>query len=409
MQVESQQKEFHLFAPQALQDPYPLYRQMRQDAPVYYSEENRFWVLTKYRDVEAALRDDRLSADRSQLFFSQLQGVDLRKVKNFLKLFNNMMIEKDPPEHTGLRKIANRGFKEKALANWHGIVQSTVDTLLNRVKNQGRMDIVADLASPLPVDIIADIMGIAAQDRENLVKWGRDVAELWGAPTSPDMEELVARADNSAALFLGLLERIIEDRRKNRGSDMISVLIEAYETSGISLDTLPARCIELINGGHLSTTETISNGFHALLTHPEQLAKLRANPELLDSALEEVARYDAAAAIVFRIAKEPLTIRGVEIPKGSVVGLGLGAANHDPEVFTSPDEFDIERSPNEHLAFSKGTHFCIGRVLARMELRACYTSVLERMPNLRLDPDRPAVIRHTSAVFKGFQTLPVVF
>lgn len=400
---------YDLFSPDAQVNSYPLYRQMRAQNPVYYSPELGYWFLTRYQDVEAALRDERLSADRRSLFIQQLGDLDVSLIQNFVQLTSNMMIEKNPPDHTRLRKLANQGFTTRAMENWRSIIQARMDALLDLVQEQGRMDIVADLSVPFPALIIAEIFGVPEAHQADLIRWALDIGTFWGAPNSQTIEMLARKADEGAVQFTALMRQLIAERRQNPGTDMISLLTMAYDDQGFDLDLLPSLCILILNAGHLTTTDLIPNGVNALLNHPEQLHLLRQNPALLPSAIEEMIRFDTPAPFVFRIARCDLTLGGQEIPAGSVIALGLGAANHDPEKFVDPDRFDIVRSPNEHLGFGPGVHFCLGAVLARMELNICFSTLLRRLPNLQFDPDRPAISRQTSLVFKGFESLPVNF
>ncbi len=409
MTIEVDCPAFDLFAPEALASPSVIYRQMRETDPVHYSESLGYWLLTRYQDVEAALKDERLSADRSALFINQIGNLDVSLIQNFLRLIKGMMIEKDPPEHSRMRKLANQGFTTRALESWRGIIQQTTDRLLDQVQHQGYMDIVADLSVPLPALIIAEIFGVPEGDRANLIEWASDIGTLWGAPSGQNIEELACKADQAAIQFTQLIQQLIEQRRRQPGTDMISLLTMAYEAQGLDFEELPSLCILILNAGHLTTTDLIPNGVAALLNHPEQLQKLKEHPELMSVAIEELTRYDTPAPFVFRIAKEEILIGNKAIPAGSVVALGLGAANHDPSKFTNPDRLDITRSPNEHLGFGPGVHFCLGAVLARMELTTCFSTLLQRMPNLRFDPQKPATPRHSSLVFKGFETLPVRF
>jgi pimeloyl-[acyl-carrier protein] synthase len=409
MLMNTKSPAYDLFSPEALANPYKLYKQMRESDPVYYSESLGYWILTRYQDVEAALKDERLSADRSSLFIHQIGDLDIRLIENFLQLIGNMMIEKDPPEHSRMRKLANQGFTTRALESWRSIIQQTTDRLLDQVQTQGYMDIVSDLSVPLPALIIAEIFGVPECDRANLIQWAADIGTLWGAPSGQNIEELARKADTAAIQFTSLIQHLIEERRRQPGTDLISLLTIAYEAQGLDFAELPSLCILILNAGHLTTTDLIPNGVAALLTHPEQLQTLIAHPELMPSAVEEMIRYDSPAPFVFRIAKEEIVISDTTIPAGSVVALGLGAANHDPAKFTYPDQFDITRTPNEHLGFGPGVHFCLGAVLARMELAICFATLLKRMPNLRFDVDRRAIPRHTSLVFKGFESLPVAF
>nr|MDZ8016472.1 cytochrome P450 [Nostoc sp. ZfuVER08] len=320
-----------------------------------------------------------------------------------------MMIEKDPPEHTGLRKLANQGFTTRAVESWRSIIQGTCDRLLDRVQECGYMDIVTDLSVPLPALIVAEIFGVPEGDRDDLIRWATDIGTFWGAPGGHNIEVLARKADAASVEFTALIRRLIAQRRRQPGTDMISLLTVAYEEQGFDLEQLPSLCILILNAGHLTTTDLIPNGVNALLQYPNQLQKLQANPALIYSAVEEMIRFDTPAPFVFRIAKQDLTIGDRDIPAGSAIALGLGAANHDPEKFDAPDVFNITRSPNEHLGFGPGVHFCLGAVLARMELMICFNTLLKRLPNLQFDPDKSAIPRHSSLVFKGFDSLPVKF
>jgi len=400
---------YDLFAPEALLDPYPLYNRMRIEDPVYFAEQQGFWVLTRHRDVEAALRDQRLSSDRRALFAQQLRGLDLGMIQNFLHITERMMLEKDPPEHTRMRKIANAGFTARALESWDPTVHNVTNRLLDAAQHQGSMDLQTDLALGLPAQIISDIFGIPQPDRPSFLQWGVDMATFWGAAVSNNIAEVARTADTAAAAFLAYFDQLLAERRRSPGTDMISMLIAAYDQAGADIADLPSLCLLILSAGWLTTTDLICNGVNALLRHPDQWHKLKTNPALIGTAVEEIARFDTAVPFIFRIAREDVTIGNCRIPGGSVVALGLGAANHDPEVFAAPEVFDITRAPNKHLTFGHGVHFCLGAVLARMELTACFQALAQRMPNLRFDPDRPALPRRTALVFKGFETLPLQF
>ncbi|WP_414586660.1 cytochrome P450 [Scytonema sp. PCC 10023] len=409
MTAFAKQQTYDLFAPETLLNPYPLYKQMREEDPVHYSESLGYWVLTRYRDVEAALREERLSADRTALFINQLGNLDVNLIQNFIRVNSKTMIEKDPPDHTRLRKLANQGFTTRAIESWRSIIQNTTDRLLDNVQNYGCMDVVSDFSVILPGLIIAEIFGVPETDRANLIEWAIDMGTFWGAPGSSNIEEYARKADKAAAQFSELIKQLISERRRQPGTDMISLLTIAYSEQGFNLEELPSQCIMILNAAHLTTADLIPNGVNALLRHPDQLQKLQENPALINSAVEEMIRFDTPAPFVFRIAKQDLTIGSKDIPAGSIIALGLGAANHDPQKFDSPSVFNIMRSPNEHLGFAPGIHFCLGVVLARMELTICFTTLLRKLPNLRFDPSKQAIPRHTSLVFKGFDSLPVKF
>jgi len=412
MPAFANEQTYDLFAPEALVNSYPLFKRMRSEDPVHYCDSGGYWILTRYRDVEAALRDERLSADHTPLFINQLGSLDVKEIQNFLALASNWMGEKDPPEHTRLRKLANQGFTTRAIESWRSIIENTTDRLLDRVQNHGGMDVVSDFSVPLPGFILPEIMGVPETDRANLLEWARDITQIFGTSggSTIDIEELARKADKAAAQVSALITQLVEQRRRQPETDMISLLSVAYQEQGFNLEELPSVCIQILNAGLLTTTDQIANGVNALLCHPDQLQKLKKNPSLIHSAVEEMIRFDTSVPFFFRIAKQDLTIGGKEITAGSVIALGLGAANHDPEKFEEPEVFDITRTPNEHFGFSSGIHFCLGAGLARMQLTICLTTLLRRLPNLGFDPDKQAIpTKHSSLILKGFDSVRVKF
>ena len=412
MSAFANQQTYDLFSPEAVANSYPLFKRMRSEDPVHYCESGGYWILTRYRDVEAALRDERVSSNRKSLFINNLGSLDVKEIQNFLALTSNMMVDTDPPEHTRLRKLANPGFTTRAIESWRSIIQNTTDRLLDNVQNHGGMDVVSDLARPLPGIIITEIFGVPETERANLLGWARDITTFFGAAggSTIEIEELARKADKAAAQFCALIGQLIEQRRRQPGTDMISLLSVAYQEQGFNHEKLPFQCMEILNAGMLTTTNLISNGVNALLCHPDQLQKLKKNPTLIKSAVEEILRFDTSVPFLTRIAKQDLTIGGKDITAGSVIVLGFGAANHDPEKFDSPEVFDITRTPNEHFGFSSGIHFCLGAVLGRMDLSICLTTLLRRLPNLSFDPDKQAIpTKHSNLLLKGFDSLPVKF
>jgi len=412
MPAFANQPTYDLFAPEALVNSYPVFKRMRSEDPVHYCESGGYWILTRYRDVEAALRNERLSTDHTPLFINQLGSLDVKEIQNFLALTSKMIGEKEPPEHTRMRKLANQGFTTRAIESWRSIIENTTARLLDRVQNHGGMDVVSDLAVPLPGFILPEIFGVPETDRANLLEWTMDTAKIFGAAggSNIEIEELARKADKAAVQVSALITQLVEQRRRQPGTDMISLLSVAYQEQGFNFEELPSLCIQILNAGLLTTTDQIANGVNALLSHPDQLQKLKKNPSLIHSAVEEMIRFDTSVPFFFRIAKQDLTIGGKDITAGSVIALGLGAANHDPEKFDSPEVFDITRTPNEHLGFGSGIHFCLGAVLARMELTICLTTLLRRLPNLSFAPDKQAIpTKHSILIFKGFDSLPVKF
>ena len=332
MPAFANQPTYDLFAPEALVNSYPLYKRMRSEDPVHYCESAGYWILTRYRDVEAALRDQRLSSDRTALYINNLGSLDFNLIQNFLHLTSKMMVGTDLPQHTRLRKLANPGFTTRAIESWRSIIDNTTDRLLDNVQNHGGMDVVSDLSVPLPGFILPEIMGVPETDRANLLEWASDIGTFFGAAggSTIEMEELARKAEKAAVQFCALIRQLIEQRRRQPGTDMISLLSVAYQEQGFNHEKLPFQCMEILNAGMLTTTNLISNGVNALLCHPDQLQKLKKNPTLIKSAVEEILRFDTSVPFLTRIAKQDLTIGGKDITAGSVIALEFGAAHHDP-------------------------------------------------------------------------------
>jgi cytochrome P450 PksS len=402
-------QKYDLLAPEALVNPYPLYQKIRSEDPVYFYEKGGFWFLTRHKDVEAGFQDTRLSSDRQGFADVQLQTLDLSKIQNYSKLMSTFMVEKDPPIHTKLRKIAQPGLTAKALENWQVVIQNLVDNLLDQIENKQNIELVNDLALELPATVISKIFNVPDTSRKDFVQWGLDIVRFWGFSGSENVGEIAQVADQAALNFMNFVEELVVERQQHPGDDMISLLIAASQEHGVSLEFLPSTCFTILTAGHTTTSDVICNGLYALLTHPQQWQMLKEHPELINTAIEELIRFDPPVQMLFRVAKENLMIGGKEIKAGEMVALGIGAANRDPEKFHHPETLDITRSPNEHLGFGKGIHFCLGAILARMELKACFSTLLRRMPNLMLDPDNTPVVDRDYLLSKGFKSLPLKF
>jgi cytochrome P450 PksS len=366
------------------------------------------WILTRYEDAATALRDPRLSSDRIEQFATnQLRGLDLNILADYLRIVNRMMLMKDIPHHARLRKMASESFTRNALERWRPAVQKVVDDLLDRVQARGRMDLVADLAQPLPATVMAEMFGIPEQDREDFQRWSDDTARFFGGSFG-NVEEDARRANQAAVNLEKLFLNLIAERRRAPGQDLMSLLIANQEQGRLDAEELTAQCILIAVAGHVTTIDQLGNGVHTLLTHPDQSEKLRAQPELLASAVEEILRYDTSVPFIHRIAREDVEMGGKRIAKGQVVFIGLAAANRDPEQFAEPERFDITRQPNKHIAFGVAHHLCLGAELSRRELEIGLMTLARRMPRLRL-AEQPPELRYESLMFRGFKSLPLVF
>jgi cytochrome P450 PksS len=394
--------------PTALADPHPVFHRMRREEPVHYSRVLEAWLVTRYDDVLRGLRDPRLSSDRiPSILDAQVAASDRGTVKDFERTRRAMMVNMDGSAHLRLRRLVNPAFSPAAIDTARPMIQTAVDQLVDGAGASTRLDIVSDYAAPLPTLVICEMLGIPEDDQLSLRRWSDGAAKLMGATHGASSSE--ASAANDAVLFLErYFLRLIEERRRNPGDDLLSLLIRGEKEGRMTAEELSAQCQMLLVGGHLTLIDQLSNAVHAFLRHPEQLRKLRLEPGLIGPALEEVLRYDPPLTFIHRVAAADLGIGGARVSRGERVLLALAAANRDPEAFTDPDAFDIERAENRHLAFGSGPHACSGGGLARLELEIALRTLFRRLPGLTLDPADPPRRRSGSLMFRGFQTLPVL-
>lgn len=373
------QSDLALFRPDTIADPYPTYRALQSTTPVAW--DGGSWMVTRYADVHSALRDARMLASRINPSEEWLAETGLGPL---FHAHARMMLFTDPPDHTRLRSLASKAFTPRAVEGMRERVQGLVDDLLDQVQAAGRMDIVADLAYPLPVTVIAEMLGVPLDRREQFKHWSDGIAAFIGGTTAPE-EEMMRSALQSVLEMTDYFMALAAERRARPRNDLLSALALAEEQGDrLSGEELVANCILLLVAGHETTTNLIGNGVLALLHHPEQLARLREHPELIATAVEEVLRYDSPVQGTSRKAAVDLELGGRQIQAGQFVSLMIGAANRDPAQFAEPDSFDIGRRENRHLSFSHGAHFCLGAPLARLEGQIALGTIVRRLPDLRL-------------------------
>jgi cytochrome P450 len=401
-----EKRDLNIVSPENLLDPNPLYRHLLEADPVHWAEALQCWFVTRHEDVMACFRDPRLSADRTKVFVEhQLRGEGTEFLKDYLYVAERQMLMKDGAEHARLRRMASPGFSVQAIDSWVPAIRETVDALLDKVQGQGRMELVTELSEPLPSRVIMEIFAIPEKDREDFQRWANILSEFFGSPVG-DVKAAAMRANDAMVSIFGYLKGIVRQRKAAPGSDMLSVMIQANEGK-LDEDALTANAQLILTAGHVTTIDQLSNGVYALLTNPRELRRLKENPGLIKSAVEEILRYSPAVPFIHRIAAEDLELRGKSIKRGQLVFLGMAAANRDAHVFPEPDRFDVARENNRHLSFAFGPHMCLGASLARRELELALEALLRRMPELRLDEERPPRIKCNSLVFRGFDALPV--
>lgn len=395
--------EYNLQGPDLFANPYPLYQRLRTHHPVNLDSQLGCWVVTSYADVVAGLANRAFSSERARQRH-MLQGEWARLNPLFVQI-GNLMFFADPPRHTRIRSLINHAFSARMIQRWRPRIQETVDELLDAVQQQGEMDIIRDLALPLPMRVIADMLGVPPGDQLQFKHWSDDLVYFLGnAPDLAHCQQLMQSLEHFMDYFRGILQQ----HRLSPGDDLVDVLLHAEE-QGVTLseDELLVNCVGFFAGGHETTTNLVGNGMLALLRHPEQLRRLQEQPVLGVPAIEELLRYDSPVQFTARMAKETTEVGGQKIYKGMSVMFMLGAANRDPARFHEPETLDIARQDNRHLAFGSNIHYCIGAALARLEGQIAIETLLRRMPDLRLT-DRPLHWQENLS-FHGLTALPVTF
>ncbi|MCC6896266.1 MAG: cytochrome P450 [Anaerolineae bacterium] len=397
--------DFNPFAPEFKANPYPFYDMLRANAPLFHWQQWNMWFVTDYAVSTALLKDNCLGHEllsvmtREELGWTEPPASQMPLVE----MQRGWMLFRDPPTHTRLRMLVHKAFTPRMVEQLRARIQSVTSSLLDAAEANGKLDVMADLAVPLPVMVIADMLGVPESDRELFRGWSRELAYTLELTDAQEIYEMGARATVS---FSAYLRDLANERRKQPQADLMSALVAAEDAGDkLTEQELIATCILLLVAGHETTTNLIGNGLFALLRNPDQLAKLRDNPALGKTAIEELLRYDSPVQMTSRAALQDVEFNGQCIRKGTQVAFMLGAANHDPAQFEQPGTLDITRDPNPHLSFSNGIHYCLGAPLARLEGQIAIQSLLKRAPELTLLDENPTY--RETWVLRGLESLPV--
>jgi cytochrome P450 len=391
-------------------DPYPVYAGMRQAGPVHFrlfeqtdGRKVPVWILTRWQDCKDVLRDPRFSARKNFLEIVAGPAAQVEELQPLVRTYQGMMLFLDPPDHTRLRNLVNKGFTPRRVQHLRPRIEAIVAELMDVAADRGSMDLLADLAVPLPIIVIAELLGVPVEDRDRLKIWSDHAAMLLDGTLRDD--HLAVALPNFLEL-VNYLKSVIETRRKAPQDDLISALLAAQDADD-SLDDYEVlgTCALILAAGHETTTNLIGNGMVALLRDRAAFERLRREPELLPSAVEELLRYDSPVQVTSRIPLEDVEIHGVRIPKGDEVNTLIGSANRDAAQFPDPDRLVLDRPDNRHLSFGHGAHFCLGAPLARLEAQIAVGELVRRFPAMRLATETPP--RRAGFVLRGWQSLPV--
>ncbi len=413
-------------------NPYPFYEQLRNQDPVHWDEELGFWVLTHYSDIDALYTDERFSRAQGLMRgFQRLSETERQIAEPVYQSFSKTVFYADPPYHTHLRGLMNHAFTPRRVERLRPYIQKIVNELLDAAQAKPETDIIHDLAYPLPVMVIAELLGLPASDRSRFKKWSDDLFAILGTVRHKSTD-LLERAALSLDEMTDYVKDLSPQRRESPQDDLLTALLSVTEderlacpqphgssslptagklireqgaSSTLTENELVANINILLSTGHETTTHLIGNGLVALLQHRQQLEKLQAQPALLSPAIEEMLRYDNPVQITYRSALEDANISGKSIRKGDLVNTIIGSANRDPRRFSNPDSFDITRNEGRHLGFGIGIHFCIGAPLVRLEAEIVFETILRRFPTIGLATETLEWQEHP--IFRGLKSLPV--
>jgi len=383
-EASAAEREYDPWSPEFVADPYPVYARLRAERPVFYHEPTNQWVVTRHADVDALLRDRRLG--RSYLHVATHEEFGREPEPEFLKPFWDLiragMLDVEPPVHTRLRRLVSKAFTARMVEGLRPMIRGLAEELAGALVAKGGGDLLAEVAEPLPVTVIAEMLGVPASDRGLLRPWSADICGMYELNPSPQAQRTAVRA---AVEFSDYLRGLARERRAAPRDDLISALAQVVDGGDrLTEDELVGTCVLLLNAGHEATVNATGNAWWALFRNPGELERLRADHSLVPSAVEELLRYDTPAPMFERWVLEDIQVAGVDIPRGAEVALQFASANRDEAVFPEPDRLDLGRAPNPHITFGLGIHYCLGAPLGRIELAESFGALLRLAPRMRL-------------------------
>ncbi|HEX6292595.1 MAG TPA: cytochrome P450 [Herpetosiphonaceae bacterium] len=400
-----------MFDANFIANPYPAYQELLATGRIHWVEYlGGAWLVPHYDDVLTLLRDPRLSAERSGAYmqcFSDEERATLQPLQRCMDLW---MVSMDGAPHMNIRRRLSKAFTPRTIDNLRPHIQTLTNTLIDRMIDQsggtGQIELMHQFAHPLPAMVIAQLLGVANEDQAKFVQWSDELA-VFICSANPTYEE-ACLGQNAILSMIAYLEDVVAERRQHPGDDLISQLVNVEDHDDmLTVEEIFSQCVLFLFAGHETTRNLIGNGLQTLLHHPDQVALLRRNPSLIKGALEEMVRYECPVQLIARIAIEDMEIHGAQIKRGQTVAVVLGSANRDPEQFSDPDRFDITRIGSRPVSFGHGAHVCIGMALAYVEAGVALTTLLERLPNLRLVNATPDW--SPTFLFRSLRSLPLAF
>lgn len=374
-----------------MEDPYPLLRQLRAEDPVHWSDSIGGWILTRYDDMVVTFKDTAHFSNEGRL--AKAVAYLPPETRSRFQIFEDhyrqrSLIHSDPPDHTRLRSLVTKAFNARVVEAMRPRMQEIVNEAFDAALQAGGMDVIKDLAIPLPVTVLAEILGVPKADVHLFKGWADGVLAFQGVNKPP--VEVLQRSQDSILGIRGYLGALLKEKKAHPGEDLLSELAAAEsEGERLSETELVNTCITLLVAGHETTTSLIGNGMWALLCHPDQWQLLKDDPSLLTPAIEEMLRYESPVARQPRLMRQEIEMGGKKLQPGEMAFQMLNAANRDPDYFTEPDRFNIQREKNRHIAFGLGPHFCVGALLARTEGQVVFSTLVARLPHVRLVSEKP--------------------
>jgi len=386
--TEMSADSYGLFTAAAVQDPYPYYRQLREREPVHWSEQAQAWYFTRYRDVFALQTRPDLSVDRVETLYSYLPKADTDRFSSIVEHYTRWLLYRDDAYHDRLKALFMRAMTPRAVELMRPKIEQRVETLLNELEGRDQFDAYLDFAARIPVQVMLDLLGLPLSDEAMMRHWSDRCSNFLFQPVNPDRDALAEEQRNILDRQQEYFMPVIEERRRNPQADLISAMVQA-EIDGEQLTDLEilATCNMIATAGGGTSRSAIAMALWRLKQFPDQLAKLKAQPNLINIAAEEFLRYEAPTQRGIRTVREEFEIDGFTFRPGDILHLMIGAANRDPEQFDDPDALDLARNPNRHVTLGHGVHYCLGASLARLELRAAVGGFVRRFPDYRLVRD----------------------